>query len=367
MSLSSTNDKQREWINREITILNDPDLKQHPNIVKYVEYFIHEEFLNIVMEYYEGGTLYSFIRAKQGIPETTFAEFLEQLAEGLEFLHQKKIIHRDVKSKNILLTAHNDIKLADFGVARQLEEIQMKLTKKVGTLNNMSPEVLEGKQYDFKTDIWSLGCVCFEMGTGDFAYPGNKVKEIEEKVRSKQLPDFKRLKYSEPIKNIIHTMLDFNPETRPSASDVKASINKHKPDHIVNISCLKDLSKRGRTHRTSESNTLDTDSGLGSTRSGQSFLHKLSPQLQSAIVTMIGDHRATTKLERIMRFCRKNQTDYQGLETKVKDVVGETCAIKIYPFILALKGVQEGISKIPGITLDTEEDLSTTQGSTDNT
>lgn len=84
INLSAANTKQRNWLDREINILNDPNLKKHPNIVKYIEYFIHSHFLCIVMDFYEGGTLYSYIRKKKPISESTFMEFFEQITQSIE-------------------------------------------------------------------------------------------------------------------------------------------------------------------------------------------------------------------------------------------------------------------------------------------
>ena len=84
INLFTASETQRKWLDREINILNDPDLKRHPNVVKYIEYFIHSNFLCIVMDFYEGGTLYSYIRKKKPISESIFMEFFEQITQGLE-------------------------------------------------------------------------------------------------------------------------------------------------------------------------------------------------------------------------------------------------------------------------------------------
>lgn len=84
INLFTASETQRKWLDREINILNDPDLKRHPNIVKYIEYFIHSNFLCIVMDFYEGGTLHSYIRKKNPISESIFMEYFEQITQGLE-------------------------------------------------------------------------------------------------------------------------------------------------------------------------------------------------------------------------------------------------------------------------------------------
>ncbi|VDI62164.1 Hypothetical predicted protein [Mytilus galloprovincialis] len=294
------------------------------------------------------------------------------------FLHSKSILHRDVKTKNVLLTAQNDLKLADFGVARKVEEIDLKLTKLVGTPNCMSPEVLNRETYDFKTDIWSLGCVCFEMGCGEYAFLGSSRSAITKKVTSKQLPDFDRLQYSGPIKNMIRKMLEFKPADRPSASEVKTFVSEQKPKTSFDVSNISQqmtksslhdsgivTSERRRSQRTSES--CEESAALGSTLSENTGLQRQSANMQAKIVKMIGDHKATKKLERIMRFFNKNPTDYPGLEEKVKDVVGVGLHNKILPFVFALKGMEEGIKRIPGQADDEDDMFSTAHETADNT
>ncbi|VDI62163.1 NIMA (never in mitosis gene a)-related kinase [Mytilus galloprovincialis] len=380
LGAANYNSTQKRWLDREINILNDPDLKKHPNIVRYVEYFTHENFLCIVMDYYEGGNLYAYIRKRKSIQESAFMEYLDQLSNGLEFLHSKSILHRDVKTKNVLLTAQNDLKLADFGVARKVEEIDLKLTKLVGTPNCMSPEVLNRETYDFKTDIWSLGCVCFEMGCGEYAFLGSSRSAITKKVTSKQLPDFDRLQYSGPIKNMIRKMLEFKPADRPSASEVKTFVSEQKPKTSFDVSNISQqmtksslhdsgivTSERRRSQRTSESCEESAGMSLGSTLSENTGLQRQSANMQAKIVKMIGDHKATKKLERIMRFFNKNPTDYPGLEEKVKDVVGVGLHNKILPFVFALKGMEEGIKRIPGQADDEDDMFSTAHETADNT
>ncbi|CAG2255917.1 NEK1_4_5 [Mytilus edulis] len=296
------------------------------------------------MDYYEGGNLYAYIRKRKSIQESTFMEYLDQLSNGLEFLHSKSILHRDVKTKNVLLTAQNDLKLADFGVARKVEEIDLKLTKLVGTPNCMSPEVLNRETYDFK------------------------------------LPDFDRLQYSDPIKNMIRKMLEFKPADRPSASEVKTFVLEQKPKTSFNVSNISQqmtksslhdsgivTSERRRSQRTSESCEESAGMSLGSTLSENTGLQRQSANMQAKIVKMIGDHKATKKLERIMRFFNKNPTDYPGLEEKVKDVVGVGLHNKILPFVLALKGMEEGIKRIPGQADDEDDMFSTAHETADNT
>ena len=148
---------------------------QHPNIVTVYELgnFGGEEQPYIVMEYLEGKDITSLI----GSPQLTVLESLDitmQLCKALEFAHQNGVIHRDIKPANVRYLENGQIKIMDFGVAR-VEECQQ-LTESgvmVGTVHYMSPEQVRGEVLDGRTDIFSAGCILYELLTGDRAFNGD--------------------------------------------------------------------------------------------------------------------------------------------------------------------------------------------------
>jgi len=142
---------------------------KHPNIVAYVNSFIEKNTLYIQMEYCECGDLASHIKEKKKKGETfTEEEILNwfiQICIALEYIHGRKILHRDIKSQNIFLTTNNTVKLGDFGISKLLESTNECAMTVVGTPYYMSPEVCENKPYTFKSDVWALGCVLYELCT----------------------------------------------------------------------------------------------------------------------------------------------------------------------------------------------------------
>ena len=153
-------------IKREIKVLSEIN---HPNIVKYYGTITKGNKFNIVLEFCNGGSLLKLINSFKKFPEQLVHKYLTQILDGLEYLHSKNIIHRDIKAANILVNQYGECKLTDFGGAKILkEEFNMgnNTTSIQGTPNWMAPEVVKyGKSSRF-SDIWSIGCTVIEMLTG---------------------------------------------------------------------------------------------------------------------------------------------------------------------------------------------------------
>lgn len=133
----------------------------HPNIVRYVNSMIEKRILYLILEYCEEGDLSQHIsfclEKKERFPEVLIAYWSLQMLTALEFLHENKIMHRDIKAKNIFLTSKGVIKLGDFGVSRVMKPQEEIALTYAGTHTNISPEILQKKKYNYKTDVWSLG------------------------------------------------------------------------------------------------------------------------------------------------------------------------------------------------------------------
>lgn len=144
---------------------------QHPNIVNYIDSFLVEGSLWVAMEYIEGASLTQVIevnKASNPLQEPEIALVTRETLKGLEYLHSKEIVHRDIKSDNILCSLSGTIKITDFGYSAQLNDEAQKRTSQVGTTYWMSPEVINAdSDYDTKTDIWSTGVMIYEMVEGD--------------------------------------------------------------------------------------------------------------------------------------------------------------------------------------------------------
>jgi len=148
---------------------------QHKNIVEYVGFYEEKEddYVNIIMEYVEGGSLAKTVNKFSSLPESLVAFYVEQVLEGLVYLHEQGVVHRDIKGANLLNTKEGLIKLADFGVAARLDEISSRNNNPVevvGTPYWMAPEIIELSGCSTASDIWSVGCTVVELLTGSPPY-----------------------------------------------------------------------------------------------------------------------------------------------------------------------------------------------------
>ena len=127
---------------------------------------------HIVMEYCESGDLAGIIKRRTSKPfsEKQILDWFVQLSMAVDYIHSRHILHRDLKSNNVFVTANNIIKLGDFGIARVLDRTLEQAKTVIGTPYYMSPEVCESKPYSYKSDLWALGCILYEMCTRKHAF-----------------------------------------------------------------------------------------------------------------------------------------------------------------------------------------------------
>jgi len=155
-----------EALQQEISLF---EKLQHANIVRYYgSQLDHQQStLNIFLEYVPGGSITKLIKKFGALGENIVSNYTKQVLQGLEYLHECNIIHRDIKGGNLLVTQTGQVKLADFGCSRYIEKAQNgAVTSFKGTINYMAPEVVRQEGYGKKADIWSLGCTLLEMLTG---------------------------------------------------------------------------------------------------------------------------------------------------------------------------------------------------------
>ncbi|CAN0039548.1 unnamed protein product, partial [Phaeothamnion confervicola] len=209
------NRKLQENLECEISILRN---FRHPNIVELYDIKKTDRHIYLVCELCAGGDLQKFIRRHKRLDEALARHFMRDLTAGLKFLWQRHLIHRDLKPQNLLLTSSSStavLKIADFGFARHLATASMAETL-CGSPLYMAPEVLQGRKYDAKADLWSVGTILFEMVAGRPPFGGANHVELLRSIHSKQLSVPEDVVLSEGCLDVLRMLLRRDPLQRAS-------------------------------------------------------------------------------------------------------------------------------------------------------
>ncbi|XP_025901329.1 serine/threonine-protein kinase Nek11 isoform X2 [Nothoprocta perdicaria] len=205
--------------NLEAQLLSKLD---HPAIVKFYASFVERDSFCIITEYCEGGDLdfkiQEYKESGKIFTQNQIMEWFIQLLLGVNYMHERRILHRDLKAKNIFLK-NNFLKIGDFGVSCLLMGSCDLATTFTGTPYYMSPEALKHQGYNTKSDIWSLGCILYEMCCMNHAFGGHNFLSVVLKIvegDTPSLPD----RYPMKLNAVLSSMLSKNPSMRPAAAEI---------------------------------------------------------------------------------------------------------------------------------------------------
>ena len=190
----------------------------HPNIIKFKEvYTTTNGKLNIVMNYADGGDLQSKVKAQRSklFSENEILDMFVQICLAIKHVHDRKVLHRDIKGQNIFLMKNGMIKLGDFGISKVLTSTIDKARTMVGTPYYLSPEIVEGKPYNFKSDIWSLGVLLYELCTLKPPFDGCSIRQLGMNIVRGTYPPLPQ-HFSKDLKNLVSSQLTIDPNKRPT-------------------------------------------------------------------------------------------------------------------------------------------------------
>lgn len=218
VKLATMKPPERESAKHEIEVLRG---LSHPNITRYVDHFEHKGSLYIVMEYANGGDLYNKIKSRRGVrfSEKEILHYFSQICLALLHLHDKRILHRDLKSQNVFLTADGIVKLGDFGISTVLRSTYELKRTVCGTPYYFSPELCLNKPYNNKSDVWALGCILYELTTLTHAFDGNSMKALVQKILKGVYPPI-HPSYSSDLAKLVSSMLKIDPQQRPNVQQI---------------------------------------------------------------------------------------------------------------------------------------------------
>ncbi|GKT15467.1 Kinase, NEK, partial [Aduncisulcus paluster] len=288
INVKSLSLKERREAEKESKILAG---LRHPNIVGHKESFTERGLLCIVMEYADGGDLYKAIKTRRGrlMPETQIIDWFVQICLALKHVHDRKILHRDLKTQNIFLTKGGRIKLGDFGIARVLKSTMECARTAIGTPYYLSPEICQDKPYNAKSDIWSLGCVLYEMTTLRHAFEAHDMKGLVLKILRGSYPPISS-QYSHNLRNLISQLLNKIPQKRPSVNQIlKTPFIRDRIRSFLDEEIIKDEF----SHTVIHSSAIAQDRGGMNPRQNpllREFFDKQQPQVPSVNQRPVSSH-----------------------------------------------------------------------------
>ncbi|KAM3134480.1 hypothetical protein pb186bvf_013446 [Paramecium bursaria] len=211
---------------REVQIHQQID---HPNIVKFHKCFVEDKTLCLILEYVEGFNLSELIKLKQEsgqkFEEEKIWKIIIDLMSALRYLHiDKKIVHRDLNPANVMVKSDYTIKLCDFGLAKEIQEDVINKSF-VGTLIYTCPEIVENKQYTEKADIWSFGCILYELLKLKPAFSSNNPLTLASKIVQLEFEPLDNINYSFELIQFVEQCLQKDEEKRPSIDQLLDKIS----------------------------------------------------------------------------------------------------------------------------------------------
>eukprot|EP00873_Tetraselmis_striata_P019993 jgi/Tetstr1/440257/TSEL_028608.t1 len=279
----------------------------HPNVLGYHESFLHDGSLCIVTHFCEEGDLFTLIRnrakKKQYFREEEVVDMFLQVAMGLHHIHTKRVLHRDLKTQNIFVAKGGILKLGDFGISKVLEKTDEFATTVTGTPYYMAPEICKNEPYSLKSDIWSLGCVLYELCTLKHAFAADSLLSLVYQIVKGNFPPIPQDQFSSDLSNLVQALLAKDSQRRPTLQEVMEMpyVEQHKQRFVRNQRRLNTTARAAAAKPSAWDNIasgLPADPGFEAVKD---------------------QHRALTPRERL-RLKKQQQADQRAMELRVASI-----------------------------------------------
>merc|ERR1719428_1515045 len=220
IDISRMDSKERRDAVNEVRVLSS---LKHPYVVSYRESFLDGRSLCIVMDFAEGGDLYNRIaktrKAGQSFPEGQIVRWFTQASLALKHLHERHVLHRDLKSQNLFLSSTGRLRIGDFGISKVLDCTAAFAKTTIGTPYYLSPEICLERPYSWSSDVWAMGCILYEMAALRVPFDAPNIRALVSKITREPMPVVPS-RYSPELQRLCRDLMQRDEKRRPTAAGV---------------------------------------------------------------------------------------------------------------------------------------------------